>query len=1247
MAGAGTQTHTRTSPRNLRRRLDEHDLEDVRLAVVMSGGVSLAVWIGGVTNEINRLTESAPAEGDANPYAALLDITGSTARVDVIAGTSAGGVNGAFLALAAVHGSSLAPLGALWADKGAFMRLLRSPMQRNPPSLLKGDEYFLPELIEAVRSVYDDGRGYRDPQDQPVDLMITTSLLTGEPRTTTDAFGTTIHEIDHHGLFRFRRGARTEPGGPDDPFADPTVVQRLALASRSTASFPFAFEPSYVPIGPEHTTFERPDMAAVANFTQSGFVIDGGALLNRPIGLALNAIFEQPADRQVRRALAYIDPNPSGDAGHSHQRPEEPPSVRQVLIDSLVTLPRAQSIAKELDELERHNRDVQDRRDIRVQLDSIAGRSADDRAALATALYGTYRHRRIQQAIANVLGIARRTVGLAGDSGQPSAVSNGVPWWSEAELTTAFEAVAASDGLPFIPPHGELEHAVPSSSADWQFGLMAAERLGWIAIDVFRRAMWVAPLDASELRGRLRQQRAQLHAWLTPLRDYRARNVAFWTEVLGAMPAPPTTSSQRNLDLATWLGGVAAHWPITPHTAEAGTPRAPLLHAYERTIWELVRVLTDSRTALHEAAEAGRRSAAPGIPDEADALQRLLDMIFPDAASAPEREVELRDDVMRRLIVLEILHLLLAPPTAVEQSVKLMQISGWTANSFGGPTRPSTKLAGAKLGHFGAFYKQSWRVNDWIWGRIDGATRLSQLVLSPDRLRQLDYDLEEALDAVKTAALGPMTDAADQSDRAWLEERFDDAACRKELAYLADPDLPVPPSLPRCAMAIARRLHLAILRHELPSLVAAVELDEQAGALRQSNGARLRARYEAATAHAGSAAGIPAGTLVTLFASCDIGKETVADDAGSDLFAQTVSQASLVGVSIANAPSSGLGPARVIAKSLRGLMITLYALVAGSVRGGFGNFAVALALSAGGALLAVGLLVDGVPDLLANLGTALVLGGVALAAVRSRLWQFSVFVGLPLVAIVVATWATATWADVADQLGNIAVVGGLVVLSLAVGSLRTRERAPWPVDGGGGWFRRVLVPWSAGVAAIVLYVVVTRLWPDGSTQLSAQFMITVERAQGLVDGWSPDQIRQAFVATIVDIGLLATYWIPIAALNGFVARGLTREGRTVGSAVVAARLAVLASSLALTAAILDAVENLGILSVLHTARVAEPVGSLAGLSPIVPAAISVAAAVKWLFLLSSVIYGVAGGVWWLVSRRRAEAHPGPGSDNPP
>jgi hypothetical protein len=38
------------------------------------------------------------------------------------------------------------------------------------------------------------------------------------------------------------------------------------------------------------------------------------------------------------------------------------------------------------------------------------------------------------------------------------------------------------------------------------------------------------------------------------------------------------------------------------------------------------------------------------------------------------------------------------------------------------------KLRGVAINHFGAFFKRSWRENDYLWGRLDGAERLLWLI---------------------------------------------------------------------------------------------------------------------------------------------------------------------------------------------------------------------------------------------------------------------------------------------------------------------------------------------------------------------------------------------------------------------------------------------------------------------------------------------------------------------------------------
>src|SRR4051794_22431529 len=70
---------------------------ELRLALVLNGRVSLAVWISGVIHEVDRLrraSHGAPIDGpdDTEPYRTAL--RGRKARVDVIAGAKAMGCRG-------------------------------------------------------------------------------------------------------------------------------------------------------------------------------------------------------------------------------------------------------------------------------------------------------------------------------------------------------------------------------------------------------------------------------------------------------------------------------------------------------------------------------------------------------------------------------------------------------------------------------------------------------------------------------------------------------------------------------------------------------------------------------------------------------------------------------------------------------------------------------------------------------------------------------------------------------------------------------------------------------------------------------------------------------------------------------------------------------------------------------------------------------------------------------------------------
>ena len=123
--------------------------KELRMALVCYGGISLAVYMHGITKEIWRLARASRAfHGERRPAAAIdrAHLSRSCSarsrseadlrlRVlpDIIAGASAGGINGVFLAQAIATGQSLEPLTQLWLDTADIEALIDPKQARAAP----------------------------------------------------------------------------------------------------------------------------------------------------------------------------------------------------------------------------------------------------------------------------------------------------------------------------------------------------------------------------------------------------------------------------------------------------------------------------------------------------------------------------------------------------------------------------------------------------------------------------------------------------------------------------------------------------------------------------------------------------------------------------------------------------------------------------------------------------------------------------------------------------------------------------------------------------------------------------------------------------------------------------------------------------------------------------------------------------------------------------------------------------------
>jgi hypothetical protein len=133
---------------------------------------------------------------------------------------------------------------------------------------------------------------------------------------------------------------------------------------------------------------------------------------------------------------------------------------------------------------------------------------------------------------------------------------------------------------------------------------------------------------------------------------------------------------------------------------------------------------------------------------------------------------------------------------------------------------PSQKLYGLELGHFGGFVRSSWRANDWMWGRLDGAARLVEALLDPTRLREHPLTHVQLWHALTNGL--PLN----HRDREVLRRSV---ATLHDSEEIVDPGALESPSsdLRQWQEAWRLRLQLLILREELPLVRRAAQQDEQ------------------------------------------------------------------------------------------------------------------------------------------------------------------------------------------------------------------------------------------------------------------------------------------------------------------------------------------------------------------------------------------------------------------------------------
>ncbi len=741
--------------------------KELRLALICYGGISLAVYMHGITKEIWRLARAsrdfhddatAPVPpADALPADAMVAVYTDLLReieeccalrlrivIDIVAGASAGGINGIFLAQAIETGQSLDPLTDLWFTYADVEKLL-DPDARPAARFTKfwaapivwmaarhqGDAIertVAPETREEVRqklSQFVRSRWFRPPFSgetftcmildaldsmaaspagspllppaYPLDLMVTVTDFDGYPEMLRLNSPAAVMETEHRLTLTFRTRTRT------GDLADPA---ELAFAARATASFPGAFPPFTVKeldrvlsrlkrVWPGRDRFlarALPKHAALKR-EEDAILIDGSVLSNAPFAPAIAALKNRPARREIDRRFVYIDPKPMNRAftltrpteehreeeNAEHEDGSPLPGFFRTIFGSLSDIPREQPIRDNLEAIEARSRTIRRMRRITDTMrDEI--------------------EREIEASFGRTLFLDRPT---------PARLA---AWRAKAQ-----NRAAAASGYTY-PAYALLKlSSIVEESVDLLFRLGGD---GSPAMrDAFRQAIW-AHIREQGLDQVRKESRGGTPSDIVLF--FRDHDLGFRIRRLRFMARRLTQAiDDRDPDLQDAVGSMrkaiyaalalyqeceaSDFFPDEMARAAAATATAP---AYTLAELAKARDLKAKDLMVEEMLSQALWELPKG--ERRQMLLTYLGFPFYDIATLPMLQGEGLDEY---------------------DPIKVDRISPEDCTSLraGGA---AAMLKGIEFNNFGAFFSRAYRENDYLWGRLHGAERLIDILLS-------------------------------------------------------------------------------------------------------------------------------------------------------------------------------------------------------------------------------------------------------------------------------------------------------------------------------------------------------------------------------------------------------------------------------------------------------------------------------------------------------------------------------------
>ena len=543
---------------------------------------------------------------------------------------------------------------------------------------------------------------------------------------------------------------------------DDEPLRRLAYAARATSSFPGAFEPASVFSWPgrgreRSADDDLPDSMAtvfseVAPTANRAFdVMDGGVFDNIPIGRAVQAIADAPADIPTDRILIYLDPSPP----QTEPTPSTHPArrggdrvMRAHFVKSTFTALRYKLTTetswddlRDLGSLATATQDLKARR--RRFLESLPDSLYRAPAATLEQQYRTFRaevdaHRVVDLLTTPGTGFLRALV--------PSpAVSSalGLPQADEVRARLLGALLARTEHVC----HADATALVAASEL-LIFWVQTLQNLPAVSSTAPDLAGAKAALYRVRTAGLFVEQR----------RDVAAVGLALGTE---SQP-PPAEIDDAAMARLLWTDG-------------RGGSVNPFESPDDEEFW---RRLDQCRTA-----DTGDQLVGQGWAHlclTVDALGGSDNPIAPKLFPANARVTPIESSHLQRLTMAAALAVGGLRATSSPQfftlssdepglfgddampkvatygrALELDRRAAQPGASSTGRPRPSvgsrSKLAGNQMGNFAAFLDEGWRTHDWRWGRVDASAGLLRALQEMRRTPEVVRPDSEVADQLRTA----------------------------------------------------------------------------------------------------------------------------------------------------------------------------------------------------------------------------------------------------------------------------------------------------------------------------------------------------------------------------------------------------------------------------------------------------------------------------------------------------------------